>query len=391
MDASLEPQPAPRRIALIDLGERESDLLPALLERAECTIELAVAERAEEPWLRTLADRGVPWTTDLAEITRHVFDEALVGAASPRRDRVETLMRAIGARMMLADDLVPRTPSAGSPGLKLIPGTGGAASTTPTPDDPAAIENWLADLTAETEASGARLVRAGSRRRVVAHVGQADPMLETLSSLALQLAQPQIVSRLDGAEHGRISGSWPITTPFFAGALAASGLSSDAARERWEQAALDLERACGRRPGHCEPGRTDWLSPSEFLSRVRLAIGEGGEERHSLHRLQFEGPPSAIEIFCRGIHSRLRDSDILCRPAPDQVLLLCGGTPAEFIHVRRRLADLWDETCRASGLPPTMLMSDERIEMSSPTGAALMFAAATGWTQPDHHPRAARS
>jgi hypothetical protein len=372
--ANSENQPALRRLALIDLGEREAAAIASIAERADFSVQLAVGERAGDPWLQALAGRGIAATTEIAELTRHVFDVAVVGEASPRRERMITLMRAMGTQVMPWNELLPPTP----PELHVVAGGKSTVPPAPTPDDPAAVEEWLGRLADQTGASAARLVRAGSRRRVVAHVGDGDPMLETLSSLALQNGAPRMVSGVEGPEDGRLSGSWPITTSFFSGALAAAGLPSEAARAMWEIAARELVDSCARKAGRCE-ARGDWHPPAEFLARVRVAIAEGGEDRHSLHRLQFEGPLSAVETFCLGIHSRLRDTDVLCRPAPDQVLLLCSGTSTDFVHVRRRLNDLWEEVCRTAGLPPTLLLSDERIEMSSPAEASLLFAAASGW------------
>ena len=91
-----DPQGASRRVVLIDFDWHDADLLPALLHHPGIRVRLVAGEKAEDPGLRAAGLCGVPSTLELADLTREIFDLALIGEHSPRRHQVERLFTALG-------------------------------------------------------------------------------------------------------------------------------------------------------------------------------------------------------------------------------------------------------------------------------------------------------
>lgn len=86
---------ARRRIVLIDFDWQDADLLPRLLQRPGVTVRLVAGERTEDAGLRMAEVCGLPRSLDLADLTREIFDLALVSSRSLRRARVESLLEAL--------------------------------------------------------------------------------------------------------------------------------------------------------------------------------------------------------------------------------------------------------------------------------------------------------
>src|SRR5262245_66358604 len=78
---------ARRRIVLIDFDWQDADLLPRLLQRPGVSVRLVAGERTEDAGLRMAEVCGLPRTLDLADLTREIFDMALVSDRSVRRAR----------------------------------------------------------------------------------------------------------------------------------------------------------------------------------------------------------------------------------------------------------------------------------------------------------------
>ena len=85
----------PRRVVLIDFDWQDADLLPELLRRPGVSVRLVAGERAEDPGVRVAELCGLPRTFDLADLTREIFDLALVGECSSRRTQLESLLLAL--------------------------------------------------------------------------------------------------------------------------------------------------------------------------------------------------------------------------------------------------------------------------------------------------------
>ena len=86
---------ARRRIVLIDFDWQDADLLPGLLQKPGIAVRLVAGERTEDAGLRMAEVCGLPRTLDLADLTREIFDVALVSDRSPRLARVRSLLEAL--------------------------------------------------------------------------------------------------------------------------------------------------------------------------------------------------------------------------------------------------------------------------------------------------------
>lgn len=92
-DQTSEP---PRRLVLIDFDWNDADLLPQLVQTPGVNIRLVAGARRDDPGVRAAALCGLPRTLDLADLTREIFDLALVGERSPRRQPLDRLLRVLG-------------------------------------------------------------------------------------------------------------------------------------------------------------------------------------------------------------------------------------------------------------------------------------------------------
>src|SRR5947207_4744974 len=81
-----------RRMVLIDFDWQDADLLPRLMQRPGVSVRLVAGERTEDAGLRMAEVCGLPRTLDLADLTREIFDMALVSDRSVRRARVQSLL-----------------------------------------------------------------------------------------------------------------------------------------------------------------------------------------------------------------------------------------------------------------------------------------------------------
>ena len=412
-----------RRVVLADFDWNDADLLPELLRHPGISVRLMAGVQADDPGVRVAELCGVPRTLELADLTRELFDVALVGERSPRRAHLESLMHALGTPMItpqtflgtlrgferrtevsetipsgdgddagnntpgdviaMLDRAIPDLPRA--PAL-VPPPAAWLAELEPVPDsaDRIGLERMLARLAARTGAFAAALmVRRGEELSDVATCGGDDPLLRALGDLALRLDSPQVVARMNGTP-GRIWGAWPFRTRDQRAVLAAAGLDGREAGDAWERTAFELQFVWARAEqggGEAEYRfRNRWLTPSEFRSRVRLAVDRHRRERgrFALHRLHFSAAAGLVEVLCQRLPDHLRAADCLCLPSPGVVLVLCAGPAAEFPHVQHRIEELWAKCCAESGAaaPP---IADERIELVSDQDAEVFIAAAAGW------------
>ena len=87
---------AERHLVLIDFDWEDADLVPELLRRPGIRVSLVAGESHDDAGIRVAALCGVRRTLDLSDLTRHIFDLALVGERSARRRQVERLLTALG-------------------------------------------------------------------------------------------------------------------------------------------------------------------------------------------------------------------------------------------------------------------------------------------------------
>jgi len=427
-----------RRVVLVDFDWRDADLLPELLARPGLSVRLVAGERLDDPGLRLAELCELPRTTDLADLTREIFDLAVVSERSPRRTQVEGLLLALGTPSVTPEGFLrghdltqAQTPAVEAP-LALhaaalesalggtdfealieqaLPDVSDSAPTAPPPVEPAGrtetrvpsllefpspedrrgLEEALANLVAGTGAQGAELraARAGDFE-LLARVGGEDPLLEGLIGLALSLNAPQVVSRLSGPEEGKAWGAWPFRTTRSRGVLAASAIDPASGWTAWERMVEELRTAWDRRDREqtapafplVPDERHGWLDAEGFRSAISLAVERNRRDGLSfaVHRFDLADRPTALEALCQRIPAHLRDTDRLCRPESRIVLLLTTCTLEAFEPVRRRLMALWETVwLEGGGVAPAPAFVEARTAITGPAEAERFVATATSW------------
>jgi hypothetical protein len=426
-----------RRVVLIDFDWQDADLLPRLLKQPRVAVRLVAGARSDEAGLRVAEICGLPRTVDLADLTREIFDLALVSERSPRRTQVESLLLALGTpsqspQSFLGDakGVATQTPAIEAP-LALhaaafetalsgqdfeeiveqaLPDLSSDAPTAPQPvrpsgarlpivslddfpsnEDRRALEHALTGLMENTGASIAEL-HAGKNDGMtrVVHMGPEDPLLTGLVDVARELNTPQMVARLNGPLQGKIWGAWPFRTTQHRGVLAAAAIDPDRGVNSWLRMVEDLRSTWDQRdrelaapafPMVPEP-EAGWLDPAAFHDRLELAVERHKRDgmRFAVHRLMFVDLPDAMRILTERLPAQLRDTDSLCRPQPTEVLLLTAGTLAAFANLRRRLLGLWEQAWREAGATgPTAPIRNEVIEIAAGADVEAFLSTVSRW------------
>ncbi|HYM80804.1 MAG TPA: hypothetical protein VEY91_05260 [Candidatus Limnocylindria bacterium] len=428
---------APRRVVLVDFDWQDADLLPQLLQQPGFSVRLVAGERSDDAGVRLAELCGLPRTVDLADLTREIFDLALVSERSARRTQIEGLLLALGTPSVspqsflagggLAADTTPgvqaplavhaaafETTLGGEPFDALVEKALSDLSSEapsepqpvtlrgerqlvipslenfPTTEDRQGLETALRELMHDTGAGRAELHMGGhDQLELVVEVGPQDPLLKGLVALAIQLGTPQIVGSISGSP-GKAWGAWPFRTPQRRGVLAAAGIEPPSGWAAWQRTVEDLrstwdqhdrEIASAAFPMLAKP-QTGWLSIEEFSLRLELALERNRRDgmRFALHRLTFAGGEAAFADLSRELPGQLRDTDCITIPGPNTVVLLTAGTRDAFTNARRRLMVLWERVWHESGqTTPAPAMTDERIEMHSPAEGEAFLTTAGAW------------
>jgi hypothetical protein len=426
------------RAVLVDFDWEDADLLPALLRQPGLSVRLVAGERNDDAGLRVAELCGLPRTVDLADLTREIFDLALVGERSPRRTQVEGLLLALGTpcatpRAWLEGSAPPEqdrpaieaplalhaaafeTTLGGAPIDDIVEHSlrdiGADAPTAPlpvqpvghrgivvasladfpSPEDRRGLERAILSLVEHTGASGA-VLQAGrpDGLEVVARVGPDDPLLSGLVDLAVQLNQPQVVSRLTGPQEGKAWGAWPFRTTQRRGVLAAAAIDPAIGWMQWERMVEELRTTWDERDREMAApafplvpeGREGWMHPEEFRTRLDLAVERNSRDglRFTVHRLVLADVAEPVEALCGQLPSQLRATDCICRPGAHEVLLLTAGEPAGFVHVQRRLLAAWEQAWHAAGLrPPAPPVVDESVTLAGAEDAPAFLTHAARW------------
>ena len=427
-----------RRAVLIDFDWQDSDLIPALIRQPGLAVRLVVGERPDEAGLRIAELCGLPRTVDLADLTREIFDVALVSERSPRRTQVEGLLLALGTPSLTPQSFLDGLPLPASETTAIeaplalhaaafetalggeafsalveqaLPDLSEGAPTVPQPvklngnavlalrsledfpshQDRQALESALQSLMETTGAEAAEF-HAGRSDNVslVAQAGKSDRLLSGLIELALDLNQPQVVSPLTGPSRGRVWGAWPFRTTQHRGVLAAANIEAPVRCSPWEKLVDDLrhtwdehdrEKAAPAFPMVPDSERR-WLSPDEFAGRLELAVERNRRDglRFAVHHLEFPDAPAALARIALALPNQLRDTDSICALSASRVLLLSAGPATGFLHVRRRLLTLWEQSWNEGGLtPPAPPIVDQQIEMLGPDQAETFLVTAGAW------------
>ncbi len=426
------------RVVLVDFDWEDADLLPALLRRPGLSVRLVAGERNDDAGLRVAELCGLPRTVDLADLTREIFDLALVSERSARRTQVEGLLLALGTpcavpRAFLAGE---RLEDVDVPGIEAplalhaaafettlggqafdaiveqtLPDLGDDAPTSPQPVRPSGVrsievatledfpspadrlglEQVLESLVVHTGATSAVLQAGRSdEMHIVAHVGGDDPLLKGLVDLAVELNTPQVVSRLTGPEEGKAWGAWPFRTTQRRGVLAAAAIDPAIGWTKWERMVEELRTTWDERDREMSApafpmvpeGREGWMGGDEFGTRLDLAVERNTRDglRFTIHHLSFVDAPVAVRAMCDALPGQLRTTDCICRPGDLEVLMLTAGETASYAHVRRRLLALWEHAWHESGqAPPAPPITDESVTLGGPEDAIPFLAHGARW------------
>src|SRR3989441_9001616 len=96
IQTSVTANGADRRLLLVDFDWQDADLMPELLQQPGVSVRLVAGTRQEDAGIRLAELCGLPRTLDLADLTREIFDLALVSERSARRTQIEGLLLALG-------------------------------------------------------------------------------------------------------------------------------------------------------------------------------------------------------------------------------------------------------------------------------------------------------
>lgn len=429
--------PMPRRVVLIDFDWQDADLISELLRQPAVSVRLVAGERTQDPGMRVAEMCGLPRSLDLADLTREIFDLALVSERSSRRTQLESLLLALGTpcqtpqEFLDGDGSAATQPDIDAPltlhAAALEQSLGGAhvesiveqsrkELDTATPFVPrplvvpahprivvasledfpsrearAHLESAIKGLVLHTGAGTAELhAGAGELMTLVAQVGPEDRLLRGLIDLAVELGTPQVVTRETEPGKGRTWGAWPFRTAQRRGVLAAAAIDVQLGWSPWQNMVDELRTAWDEEDREktsasfpFTPVRAPgWLELEEFRSRLELSLDRNRIDRlrFELHRLDFPEAPMAIEQMCAWLPGQLRDTDCLCRPAARSVVLLTAGPSESFLHLRRRILALWDTAWRDAGrTPPSPAVIDQHVTMAGPEDAESFLAAAGAW------------
>lgn len=427
-----------RRLVLIDFDWADADLLPELLRQPDVSVRLVAGERTDDAGLRVAELCGLPRTVDLADLTREIFDLALVGERSVRRTQVEGLLQALGTPCASPQAYLEGPAADGQCGPAIeaplavhaaaledalggddfeaimeqsLSDAGDGAPTRPqpvqptdrpgprvpsledfpSPDDRLRLQDALREMMHSTGAEGAQLLagRAGNVE-LLAQIGGDDPLLKGLVEMAIKSNTPQVVSRISGPEGGKAWGAWPFRTTGRRGVVAAAGINPAEHWTAWERMVEDIRSTWDQQDrAHAAPAFpmvpdrvAGWLDPDAFQARIDLAVERNARDGlpFAVQRLEFPNATPCVEMLCERLPAQLRDTDCICHPDPRSVLLLTAGPPSTFPQVRRRLLAIWEQAWHDAKQPsPAPPISGERIELAGPETAAAFVATANGW------------
>jgi hypothetical protein len=438
LPVTTSPDAPPKRVVLVDFDWRDADFLPELLARPGLSVRLVAGPGSDGAGLKMAELCELPRTSDLADLTREIFDLAVVSDRSPRRTQIEGLLLALGTpcvspeSLLRGADLAQAQTPAVEASLALhavalesalggadfdalvvqaLPDIGDDAPTAPRSVSPAGhsevrvpslaefpsledrqgLERALADLAGGTGAQAAEL-RAGRSGdvKLLARVGDEDPLLSGLIELALDQNTPQVISRLTGPQEGKAWGAWPFRTTRSRGVIAAAAIDPASGWTTWQQTVEDLRQAWDLRDREqaapafpfVPDDRHGWLDVEGFRTAISLAVARNQRDGLSfaVHRFELASRPEALLSLCKRLPSQLRDTDRLCRSEEHVVLLLTTCSLEAFEPVRRRITALWETVWLESGGPaPSPGFIESRTEITEPAEAERFLATASRW------------
>ena len=438
LSATTSHDSPPRRVVLVEFDWRDADFLPVLLARPEFSVRLVAGQGGEGAGLKMAELCELPRTTDLADLTREIFDLAVVSERSPRRTQIEGLLLALGTPCVSPESLFQGsdlndtpTPAVEAPlalhavalesalggtdfdalieqalpdissGAPAAPHSVASASRVemrvsslaefPSIEDRKGLERALADLASGTGAQAAEL-RAGhcGDVRLLARVGDEDPLLTGLIDIALSQNAPQVICRLTGPQEGKAWGAWPFRTTRSRGVIAAAAIDPASGWTTWQQTVDELRQAWDLRDREqatpafplVPDDHHGWLDPEGFRTAISLAAARNQRDglHFAVHRFELPKHPEALLSLCERLPSQLRDTDRLFRPEQCVVLLLTTCSLEAFEPVRRRITTLWETVWQESGgSAPAPEFVESRTEITGPSEAERFLATVSRW------------
>ncbi len=439
--ATTSNESIPKRVVLVDFDWRDADLMPELLARPGLSVRLVAGPAGDGPGLKMAELCELPRTTDLADLTREIFDLAIVSERSPRRTQVEGLLLALGTPCVSPESLLHGTDleHAHTPGVEAplalhaialenalggaefdaliehaLPDIGEGGTTAPREvapigrselqvrslaefpsiEDRQGLERALADLANGTGARSAEM-RAGRSGAVqlLARVGEEDTLLAGLIDLALSENTPQVITRLTGPQEGKAWGAWPFRTTRSHGVIAAAAIDPASGWTTWQQTVEDLRQAWDQRDREqvvpafplVPEDQHGWLDLEGFRSALSLAVARNQRDglAFAAHHFEFADHVEALAWLCERLPSQLRDTDRLFRPRQNVVVMLTACSLVAFGPVRRRIAALWEAAWReGGGSLPAPVPAEDRVQVATPAEAERFLATASGWLAP---------
>lgn len=428
----------PHRLLLIDFDWQDTDLIAELLQEPGLSVRLVAGGGPQDPGVRVADLCGLPRTLDLADLTREIFDLALVGERSSRRTQLESLLVALGTPCVTPEEFRRGRvtgPETAQPGIEAplamhaaaleqsLAGSVDAlidqalpdlseptplAPHTPEPADAPRIGSITLDDFPSVETrhhledalkalvllsgAGTAELHAGDRGtlRLVAQIGPEDRLLKGLIDLASEMGTPQVVTRMSDPGRGRTWAAWPFRTMQRRGVLAGAALDPRDGLDSWQRMLddlrvtwdrEDLERSVSSFP--LTPNREQrWLDPETFRVRVDMAVDRHRRDglRFELHRLEFPGAPAAMQHMVVALLPQVRDTDALSQPFPLVLTLLAAGEPEAFAQLRKRLLMSWEQAWELAGLaPPAAAFVDRHIALVGLEDIEAMLTAADVW------------
>ena len=430
--------PVARRLLLIDFDWQDADLISELFHEPGVSVRLVAGGGPQDAGIRVADLCGLPRTFDLADLTREIFDLAVVGERSSRRTQLESLLVALGTPCVTPDEFRRGRvsgPQTAQPGIDAPLAMHAAALeqslagsvdalvdqalpdlNEPTPLEPRAIpkaqepriggvslidfpspetrrllEDALKALVLRSGAGTAEL-HAGDRSRLklVAQVGPEDRLLKGLIDLANEMGTPQVVTRMSDPGRGRTWAAWPFRTMQRRGVLAAAAIDPKDGLDSWQGMLEDLrdnwdredrERSASSFP--LTPNREQrWLDPEALRVRVDMAVERHRRDglRFELHRLEFPSAPAAMQHMVAALPAQVRDTDAIAQPFPLVLILLAAGEPEAFAQLRKRLLQSWELAWHTAGLaPPAAAFVDRHVALAGLEDADALLTAADVW------------
>jgi hypothetical protein len=311
----------PRRMALVDLGWDDADAILRGMGREDLEVRLVLGTGLDEPGVRVARLLGVPHSTDLVDLTRELFDVAVIGASSPRRAALERLIGSLGTEILEH----PSSPSV----------AGRDAGANRPLGQAGAFQALGVESAHALDAVLGPDVGAADHESSPVSIAEAQP-----SATALGVVPPRPVAEPEPVFHPK--------SPSAIGSLFEEAPSGAGARDA-----------------------------DELARRVALALERHRQEgtRYALHRVTLNASTEQADALAASLRGRFRAGDFVCRAEAASWVLLCSG-PSPRDVLGRRVRRVWR---RLHPSEPPPVARRESVALVRQADAAEFAAAAREW------------